>query len=345
MTVSVIVPTYNCAKFIAEAIESILTQTRPPEQIIVVDDGSTDDTAQVVRRYGRLIEYVKSPENLGVSAARNLGLAAARCDFVTFLDADDRWRPTFVQRMREMMIANPDAAVAFANFVRFDQKTGKVMPDQFSYYGELQPDLQDEPTAAVRILGKQQAFRCLVGMGEIPAFTVVMMFRRSMTDDLRFDTTLKVCEDTHFALRAFMRGDVAFTSEVLCEVRRHATNATRQHHEIAVHKLRALKALAPFVNASDAAAYRDRMVKAHIDAALYQAKSGDIRTSLRTYLNGLLVRGSPVRKLKGSARLALNLLQRPRLTRASAPERHHPGQMQPVTLHESSCAPRLELGE
>lgn len=305
-TVSVIVPTYNCGQYIGQAIDSILGQTHPPEQIIVVDDGSTDDTEQVVRRYGpQRIEYIRQT-NAGVSAARNAGLDAAIGDLVTFLDADDRWRPTFVERMRELM-TNPAAVCAFANFVRFDDETGDVLKDQFAYYPELRVPLQDEPTAAVRSIPRDYAFRSLIGMGEIPAFTVVMMFRRSMIGGLAFDSSLTVCEDTHFALRAFMRGDVAFTSEVLCEVRRHGANATLEHHTVALHKLRALKALRPYVNGADIAAYRDRLVKAHVDAAIYQTKSGNVRDGLRTYLDGVLVPSSPMRKIKGSVRVALAL--------------------------------------
>jgi glycosyltransferase involved in cell wall biosynthesis len=307
-SVSVIVPTYNCGQFIGQAIDSILGQTRPPEQIIVVDDGSTDDTEQVVRRYEhQRIEYIRQA-NAGVSAARNAGLDAAVGDLVTFLDADDRWRPTFVEHMRGYLIANPAAVCAFANFVRFDHETGDVLKDQFAYYPELQVPLQDEPTAAIRSIPKEYAFSALIGMGDIPAFTVVMMFRRSMIDGLAFDASLKVCEDTHFALRAFMRGDVPFTSEILCEVRRHGNNATREHHAIAVHKLRALKALAPFVSGNaNLAAYRDRLVKAHVDAAIYQTKSGHIRVGLRSFLDGFIVPSSPMRKLKGSVWVALAL--------------------------------------
>lgn len=311
MTISVIVPTYNCGEFIAEAIDSILKQTRPPQQIIIVDDGSTDDTELVVRRYtDRRIEYIKQ-KNAGVSAARNVGLSMANGEFVTFLDADDRWHPTFVERMREIMVANQNASCAFANFVRFEHATGKVLSDQFSYYRELcQPEPQDDvPSAAVRIIPQTHAFSFFVGMGEIPAFTMVMMFRRSRIFDLRFNTTLKICEDTHFALRAFMRGDVSFTSEVLCDMRRHGNNATHAYHAIAVHKLNALKALAPFVADDMDTAYRDRLVKAHIDAALYQVRIGHLRIGLRNYLDGLLVRGSPRRKVTGSARMMLSLLQ------------------------------------
>jgi glycosyltransferase involved in cell wall biosynthesis len=301
-SVSVIMPSYNCGRFIAEAIDSILKQTLAPEQIIIVDDGSTDDTEQVVRRYAdERIEYIKQ-RNAGVSAARNTGLDAARCEFVTFLDADDRWRPTFVERMHGLLAAAPAAVCAFANFVRFQHATGEVLRDQFHYYRELSG--QD----ATRSIPRERAFSTLVGCGEVPAYTQVMMFRRGPIESIRFDTDLALCEDANFALKTFLQGDVVFTREILAEVRRHDTNATRDFREMAVHKVRALTALAPHVTRDlDLAAYRDRMVKAHVDAALYLTSVGRIRAGLSSYLQSLRVPGSPMRKVKASVRMALAL--------------------------------------
>jgi glycosyltransferase involved in cell wall biosynthesis len=304
-TVSVIVPTYNCAPFIAEAIDSILGQTRPPDQIIIVDDGSTDGTEQVVRRFDDpRIEYIRQ-KNAGVSSARNTGLAAARCEFVTFLDADDRWRPTFVEQLHGILSADPTVVCAFANFVRFDHSTGSVLPDQFENYPELSRPAP--PNSFVR-LPQDQAFATLVSCGEIPAYTQVMMFQRALIESIRFNTDLALCEDNHWALRTFMQGAVVYTDEVLADIRRHDSNATRDYRELARHKLRSLKALAQYVaGTTNLVAYRDRLVKAHFDAALYETQLGRVRAGLTNYLSGLLVRGSPMRKLKGSVRMALVL--------------------------------------
>jgi glycosyltransferase involved in cell wall biosynthesis len=92
-TVSVVIPTFNCAPYIGEAIASLISQTRPPDDIVVVDDGSTDDTAVVVARFGGRVRYLRQ-ENAGVSHARNRGLAEIASDWVMFLDADDRIEPT-----------------------------------------------------------------------------------------------------------------------------------------------------------------------------------------------------------------------------------------------------------
>ncbi len=92
MSISVVIPTFNCGRYLRETITSTLGQTAPPFDIIVVDDGSTDDTAQIVAEFGASVKYVHQ-ENAGVSPARNRGLEMASGDWVMFLDADDRLEP------------------------------------------------------------------------------------------------------------------------------------------------------------------------------------------------------------------------------------------------------------
>ncbi|HET6262971.1 MAG TPA: glycosyltransferase family 2 protein, partial [Chloroflexia bacterium] len=90
--VSVVIPTYNRAHCIAHAIDSVLRQALPPHEVIVVDDGSTDDTATVLARYDRRVRVLRQ-ENGGVSVARNNGIAAASGQWIAFLDSDDEWAP------------------------------------------------------------------------------------------------------------------------------------------------------------------------------------------------------------------------------------------------------------
>src|SRR4051794_10354756 len=90
-TVSVIVPAYNYERYLSLAIESALAQTHSPLEVIVVDDGSTDDTPRVLAAYGDRIRAIRQP-NQGAGAARNTGIAASRGDYLAFLDSDDLWR-------------------------------------------------------------------------------------------------------------------------------------------------------------------------------------------------------------------------------------------------------------
>ena len=315
-SISVIVLSHNSGRFIAEALDSILGQTVQPEQIVVVDVGSTDASsidngAAVVGKYSdRRIQYLRQP-NGGVASARNAGLDAVKCDFIAFLDADDRWRPTFLETMYGFLAEDPAVACVFGNFVRFQDSTGELLRDQFHLYPEIKRPalLRDAPNAHGRI-PKEKAFSVLVRCGEIPAYPQAMMFRRSLIESLRFEPSLAFGEQILFALQTFMRGSVVFTDEVLAEVRRHQTDATDNYGEIAVHELGGLKALAPQITRDiDLVAYRDRLVKAHVDAALYQTKQGRVRAGLRTLRDSFAVPGSSLRKLQGSARMVLALPQ------------------------------------
>ena len=107
--VGVVVPTYNHVDTLAEAIESILAQSRSPDEILVVDDGSTDGTKRLVRGFGRRVRYLYQ-DNRGLSAARNTGIQASTADWVCFLDADDLWEPNKLKLQVEF-IRTIDAAI------------------------------------------------------------------------------------------------------------------------------------------------------------------------------------------------------------------------------------------
>src|SRR5580704_8461828 len=109
-SISCIVPVYNGARFLAEALESILAQTLPPTEIIVVDDGSTDATREVARAYTRHVFYVRQP-HAGPASARNCGVGLATGDFLSFLDADDLWHAEKLERQMHALEANPAAGL------------------------------------------------------------------------------------------------------------------------------------------------------------------------------------------------------------------------------------------
>lgn len=107
MSVSVVIPAYNCGRFVAETLDSVLGQTSPAEEVIVVDDGSRDDTRERVKRYRERVRYVYQ-DNQGVSAARNYGVRLAAGEFVAFLDGDDVWHPSKLELQRRVLADDPD---------------------------------------------------------------------------------------------------------------------------------------------------------------------------------------------------------------------------------------------
>ena len=106
-TVAVVIPACNIGTLVARAIDSVLAQTRKAEEIIVVDDGSTDDTASVIKSYGSKVHYVYQA-NLGLAGARNTGIRAATCEWVAFLDGDDEWLPDNLKLHLEVLKRNPN---------------------------------------------------------------------------------------------------------------------------------------------------------------------------------------------------------------------------------------------
>jgi glycosyltransferase involved in cell wall biosynthesis len=117
-TVSCVVPAYNAARFLAPALESIFSQTHPAHEIIVVDDGSTDETRAIASRFGGLVTIVET-EHRGHLAARDAGVDAARGDYIAFLDADDLWAPGKNERQLDVLRQNPDLDLCVAHFQNF----------------------------------------------------------------------------------------------------------------------------------------------------------------------------------------------------------------------------------
>ncbi|MBE0534890.1 MAG: glycosyltransferase family 2 protein [Phycisphaerae bacterium] len=115
-SISVVIPAYNCGKYLARAIDSVLAQRRAADEIIVVDDGSTDNTAEVAARYGGRIRFLQQA-NAGASAARNTGIEAAMGEWVAFLDADDEWLPTKLQMQAAVLERHPQLAWATGNYI------------------------------------------------------------------------------------------------------------------------------------------------------------------------------------------------------------------------------------
>ena len=127
--VSAIIPTYNYGKFVTEAVESALAQTYEPLEVIVVDDGSTDNTKQILEPYMSRIRYIYQ-KNQGLSAARNTGIAAARGEFIAFLDSDDLWHSRKTEVQVRYLQENPHVALA----------AGVAVPDLGHGWPEIHSD-------------------------------------------------------------------------------------------------------------------------------------------------------------------------------------------------------------
>jgi glycosyltransferase involved in cell wall biosynthesis len=122
-----VIPAFNCAPWIGEALDSVFAQTVAPAQVIVLDDGSTDDTAERVRPVLDRVQYVRQP-NSGVSATRNRGMALAREAFVAFLDGDDVWHPRKIELQMEAFRRRPDLAILSTPVYDYPSTAPEVTP-------------------------------------------------------------------------------------------------------------------------------------------------------------------------------------------------------------------------
>jgi glycosyltransferase involved in cell wall biosynthesis len=131
MSISVVIPTYNCGPYIGEAIDSVLGQSLPPDEIVVVDDGSTDDTPERVAAYAGRVRYIRQ-ENARVSVARNRGIAETSGELIAFLDADDVWHPAKLERQLAVLRERPEIGALGTRLINWPQQ-------RFVPAGELPP--------------------------------------------------------------------------------------------------------------------------------------------------------------------------------------------------------------
>jgi glycosyltransferase involved in cell wall biosynthesis len=143
-TVSVIIPTYNRRQSIARSIKSVLNQTYRDFELIIVDDGSTDGTGDVVTGFNdERIRYIRCEENRGEAAARNMGIKAARCDCIAYQDSDDEWLPEKLARQMELLEnAPPEVGVIYTGFWKTENHRKIYIP--FSWVNQKNGDIYKE---------------------------------------------------------------------------------------------------------------------------------------------------------------------------------------------------------
>ncbi len=183
--VSVIIPTYNRGYCVFKSIDSVLNQTYTNTQIILIDDGSTDDTSQKVKLYIPRIEYYYQV-NQGQGAARNLGLMYAQGEFIATLDSDDYWHPEFLESHINHMVEN-DLVLSFSNYSVYNSEFGRM-----SQIDRMQPFFDaDNPDKWCVIDGRE--FRKLVVPGVIIPSSGVVKHRRVM--GIGWDPAAKIADD------------------------------------------------------------------------------------------------------------------------------------------------------
>lgn len=229
--ISVIIPAYNAERFVGQAIQSVLAQTCQPHEIIVVDDGSTDKTKDVLESFQDHIHYVFQ-QNKGPSAARNAGIQMAQGELICFLDADDLWTPEKLEVQLAFMQAYPEIEMVFSDHEEFNEE-GIVLA---SYLGEKRKAFQSFPIGIGPI---DHAFGKLVIENFISTPTV--MLRKSCLEKTGvFDEEIRSVEDRDLWMRISAAFPIACIPRVFCKRRFHGENISRQHEQALQGRIRVL---------------------------------------------------------------------------------------------------------
>lgn len=205
MNVSVVIPTYNYARFLGEAIDSALAQTRPALEVIVVDDGSTDATSEVLAAYGDRIRVLRQ-QNQGVAAARNAGIAAARGEYLAFLDSDDAWYPQKLERQMPRFERDPSLGLVHCGSETIDAD-GRTLATSVA-------GLEGHVAEALLRLDREVIF---------PLGTSIVVPKRVAVELGGFDVRLPPSEDWDFCYRLTSRYAIGYVAEVLVRYRLHGS--------------------------------------------------------------------------------------------------------------------------
>ncbi len=267
MKVSVVIPTYNRARLVGEALQSVLSQPFDDMEVLVIDDGSTDDTLSVLARFtGPRVRVVHQP-NQGISGARNRGVREARGEYVAMLDSDDRWRPNVLPRLVARLDAHPEAVLVYGRAQAMDA------------YGFPLPQMKG---AAEAFPG--QTLRSILYGDFVPIITALVR-RDALLQAGPFDPD-NLAEDWDMWVRLARQGAFVFMADTLADFRQHSTQFTRSEGErlerlmaSRVHvldKAFAQPDLPPEVEAVRPLAYRN----VYVTTAVRWLNSGALRPAL-----------------------------------------------------------------
>ena len=252
--ISIIIPTYNSAQYICEAIESVLNQTYKDFEIIVVDDGSTDNTKEVIKPYLNKIKYIYQ-QNSGPSAARNRGIKEAKGEYIAFLDADDIWLPQKLELQIKFMEKEKEVGLIFSDMILFNEKG--IIKNSFLKEKLFFNKLSIKPLSSTEKVIYDNVFNALLQENFIPTNTVIVK-KECFNKVGFFDETLFSVEDRDMWLRIGLFYDIGFINFPLVLTRFHETNISA-NQELALKSR--LKVMKKFLNYSNLPIKSKKIIK------------------------------------------------------------------------------------
>ena len=286
VTFSVVIPVYNGAAFIADTVRTVLAQTCRDFELIVVNDGSRDDTLGQLAQFGDAIRVISIP-NGGVSNARNVGIAASEGKLIAFLDADDLWSPDKLAVQLALLERHPEVGFLACNYTVIDHSIGGPVAHFAQFRGD--PDIVFDTVI-------NDPLKALVKANFVGTCSNVVIRREVLARAGQFDPRYRQAEDYDLWLRCADVGPFLLQSQVLVDKTSHETNLTNNFVETLQCHERVLVALldSPLVGKRPALApaVRHEIVSLRYDIGHRMFNRGQSRTGFGYYWSALQAEGS-----------------------------------------------------
>lgn len=283
MKVAIIIPCFNGERWLKDAIESALAQDYAPYEVILVDDGSTDDSPRIAQRYSDRVKVIHK-ENGGLVSARNAGVEATDAEVVSFLDPDDLFFPEKLKVQAPLFQENPKLALCYADCEVIDEKG--------NYLHIIQRDPSKGPGS----------FNELVVQNFIPSPTVMVRVK-ALKKAGGFDGSLKYCEDHEMWIRLAAKCPIAHVPETVASWRLHGSNASLsiKHYEGELQLTERLREMYPHIQRLA----QKRNFHTYVAMGDSYLAKGDRRTARKYYLRAAA--SLPFRR-RGYVRLVSTLI-------------------------------------
>jgi len=299
MLVSVIIATHNFGQFVEEAVDSVLSQGVDDLEVLVIDDGSTDDTQARLAAIHDPRLRIAPLAKVGVGAARNHGIDLATGKYIAFLDADDRWCPSKLQRQIAVLESEPDVGMVFTNFTRFDAIRGTYPETQFDFVPELARIPVRPSRAGGGFVIDGDAFPHLVATGQFATWIQTVLLRADQVRAFRYPADMRLSQDLCYMLRVYTAVRASYLREPLVEVRRHTTNSYRQPTEKLRPDLDAFTRVErELTNPAHRSAMRARLGRAWLSLGYHHFWAGQPIAAVGAFANALRFRGARAKALK-----------------------------------------------
>lgn len=270
--VSAIIPVHNAERFVQEAVESVLDQTYPAIECIVVDDGSTDGSGEILRDFKDQILLLRLPPS-GVSKARNMAIREAAGEFIAFLDADDLWLPRKIEEQVRAFRSHPQAALVYTGF--------HLVAEDLRFLGRV------EPVSPERVLENS----LLLGRPPLGLAQTGMVRRWALDNVGYFDEALSTSADADLVWRISSRFPVVRVAEALAMYRLHGN---QMHHDPEITRIDRVRLFekafsSPVVPMAIRNRRREAYANLHVSLAARYLRKSDFPSTAKNLLRAFLL--------------------------------------------------------